>query len=254
MYRTALLLTVFTASAGCTTLVGDDEFASDGPDPQPTIAILAPVSGTTVSNVVTVLAAASAAAGPPAIVRFDLPDGASITDTAPPFSAAWDSTAVVDGRYTIAATTTDSLGAKATTSATIIVANGGCSGRTFVARGLPRDIPDGGPFGIVSSLSVSGNAGVASLALSLRIAHPFPPDLVIALISPGGTQLPISELSGDPTAGGVVIDDQLISAFNGQRAAGTWTLAVQDLVEGDAGILDAWSLSIAGDCNLASRR
>jgi subtilisin-like proprotein convertase family protein len=132
---------------------------------------------------------------------------------------------------------------------TIIVANAGCLERTFAARDLPRDIPDNDPIGITSSLSVAGNADVASLALSLRIAHPFPPELAVALISPAGTQLPISELPEDPDAGGVVIANQLISAFNGQSAAGVWTLAVQDLAVTDAGRLDAWSLTITTNCS-----
>ena len=41
----------------------------------------------------------------------------------------------------------------------------------------------------------------------------------------------------------------MISAFNGQGAAGIWTLAVQDLAVGDVGTLDAWSLSIARNCS-----
>ena len=231
---------------------GDDDSALDGADLQPTIAITAPVSGTTVSGVVTVFATASAVAGRPVNVRFAFPDGTSATATAPPFSAAWDSATVVDGSYPITATAIDALGAATATRVTIIVANASCLESTFAARDLPRAIPDGDPIGITSSLSVTGDASVASLALSLRIAHPLPPELVVTLISPAGTQLPI-ELPEDPAAGGVDIADQLISAFNGQSAAGIWTLAVQDLAVRDAGTLDAWSLSITNCSPIRSR-
>jgi hypothetical protein len=245
MYNTALLLTALVASTGCVT----EDPAAGGSNPQPTIEITSPLSGTTVSSVVTVFATASAVAGTPVRVRFLFPDGASITDTVPPFSAAWDSATVVDGSYPITATAIDDLGAATTTHVTIAVANAGCLASTFVARDLPRDIPDGDPIGVTSSLPVTGDGGVASLALSLRIAHPFPPELLVTLISPAGTQLPITELAGDPIAGGVAINDQQLSAFNGQSAAGIWTLAVQDLAVGDIGTLDAWSLSIAKNCS-----
>jgi serine protease len=172
----------------------------------------------------------------------------SQTDAAPPFSAAWDSTAVIDGSYAIAATAIDPRGTASTTRVAINVANGGCLDTLFAARGLPRAIPDASALGIASSLSVPARASVAGLALSLRVTHPFPPDLDISLISPTGTEIALGELPYQPGAAGVEIDDLPITAFDGQRATGAWTLAVRDLDPGDLGTLDAWSLSFTGAC------
>ena len=246
--RNVLLPTALAAVAGCSALVGDDELAP-AMDAPPAIAITSPVAGAAVSSIVTVSGTVSSTSA--ASVRFDLPDGTSLDDAAPPFSVAWDSTTVPDARYAIHATATDAAGAVATTSVTFLVANGPCLG-TFVAQGLPRRIPDASPGGVASSLAITQSAGVASLALSLRITHPFPPDLRIALIAPGGARIRLDALAMDPGASGIAVDDLAISAFDGQSAGGLWTLAVQDVEYGDVGTLDAWSLSVAGSCSPAS--
>jgi subtilisin-like proprotein convertase family protein len=45
-----------------------------------------------------------------------------------------------------------------------------------------------------------------------------------------------------------VINNQAITAFAGQVAAGTWKLKVQDLASIDVGTLNSWSLNIVGNC------
>ncbi len=245
MRNTVFLLTVLVAFAGCAAVIGDDELAA-GLDPPPAIAITAPVGGTTVSRVVQVSSTVSSTTGATS-VHFEFPDRVSVTDTAPPFSVDWDSTTVPDGSYPILATVTDARAAPVTTSVTIVVANRGCVGR-FVAEGLPRVIPDDSPAGIAPSLEITDDASVDSLSLSLRITHPFPPDLRMVLISPGGAQYPLTSLTSRSSAPDVMVDDEVISAFNGQRAAGTWTLAIRDVAPGDVGRLEAWSLSITGSC------
>jgi subtilisin-like proprotein convertase family protein len=88
---------------------------------------------------------------------------------------------------------------------------------------------------------------VSTLSLSLNITHSFRGDLVVTLISPGGTQLIVSNRAG-AGADNLVITNQAIAAFNGQTAAGTWQLRVQDLASADTGTLDSWSLTIVGNC------
>lgn len=247
MRTIALLLTCIAASAGCVLTTEDDALSDEG-YPPPAIAIASPVSGATVTGVVAVLASASAAAGA-ASVRFDFPDGTSLTDTAPPFSASWDSAAVIDGGHAITATAIDERGAASSASVAIVVANGGCLDTALVAPGLPRVVPDDRALGIESSLLVLDRATVAGLALSLRVSHPFPQDLDISLISPAGAAVALGALPVDPDAGGLAIDDLPITAFDGQSATGTWRLAVRDLEAGGVGTLDAWSLSFTGVCN-----
>jgi len=128
-----LTLTSLTTTALGTsqfTITGDDALtrhaanasvtvASNQP---PAVSITSPLNGSTVSGVVTVTASASDADGV-ASVRFDLPDGTSITDNSAPFSITWNSTTVLDGNHSITATATDSLGAVSSSSVAVLVNN-----------------------------------------------------------------------------------------------------------------------------------
>jgi subtilisin-like proprotein convertase family protein len=221
----------------------------------PTVSITAPTNNSTVSGTVTVSATAADSDGTVASVRFDLPDGTSVTDTTAPFSTTWNSATVPDGGgRVIRATATDNLGATAQSSVTVTVANGtgGCiTNQTFTATGLPLAIPDNNATGITSPIAVTGNGSVASLALSLNITHTFRGDLVVTLISPGGTQFVVSNRAGG-SADNIIISGQAVTAFTGQTAAGTWQLKVQDLASVDTGTLNSWSMVINGNCNVVT--
>jgi subtilisin-like proprotein convertase family protein len=92
---------------------------------------------------------------------------------------------------------------------------------------------------------------VASLALSLNITHTFSGDLVVTLISPGGTQFIASNRAGGATDN-IVLTNLAVTAFNGQTAAGSWKLKVQDLASADVGSLVSWSLKIVGNCTVTT--
>ena len=218
----------------------------------PTVSITSPTNGATVSGTITVAANAADADGTVASVRFDLPDGTSVTDTTSPFSTTFDTTKVANSSATFRATATDNQGASTTTSVTVTVNNagggGGCiTNQTFTATDVPKAIPDNNATGVTSNLPVSGNGNVASLALSLNITHTFRGDLVVTLIAPSGTQFIVSNRSGG-SADNIIINNQAITTFNGQPAAGTWRLKVQDLAAQDVGTLNSWSLVINGNC------
>jgi len=216
----------------------------------PTVSITSPTNGSTVNGTITVSANAADADGTVASVRFDLPDGTSVTDTTAPFSTTFDTTKVADaGGIVFKATATDNQGATATTSVTVTVANGNavCLNNTFSATDVPKAIPDNNTTGITSSIPVVGNGTVASLSLSLNITHTFIGDLVVTLTSPGGTSFVVSNRAGGATAN-LVITNQSITTFNGQTAAGTWKLKVVDAAAADVGTLNSWSLKIVGNC------
>ncbi|HEX7836986.1 MAG TPA: proprotein convertase P-domain-containing protein [Kofleriaceae bacterium] len=216
----------------------------------PTVSITSPTNGATVSGTITVSANAADADGTVASVRFDLPDGTSVTDTTAPFSTTFDTTRVANGAgQVIRATATDNQGATATTSVSVTVSNGTptCINGTFTSTDVPKAIPDNNATGITSNNAVVGNGTVASLSLSLNITHTFRGDLVVTLISPGGTQFIVSNRAGG-SADNIIITNQAITAFNGQTAAGTWKLKVQDLAAADVGTLNSWSLTIVGNC------
>jgi subtilisin-like proprotein convertase family protein len=216
----------------------------------PTISITSPANGATVSGTITVAANAADADGTVASVRFDLPDSTSVTDTTSPFSTTFDTTKVPNGSATFRATATDNQGASTTTSVTVTVNNagGGCiTNQTFTSTDVPKAIPDNNATGVTSNLPVSGNGNVASLALSLNITHTFRGDLVVTLIAPSGTQFVVSNRAGG-SADNIIITNQAITTFNGQPAAGTWRLKIQDLAAQDVGTLNSWSLLINGNC------
>src|SRR6185295_15104290 len=103
-----------------------------------------PANNSTVSGVVTVTANAADSDGTVASVRFNLPDGTSVTDTTAPYSTTWNSATVADGAgRQITATATDNQGATAASTVTVTVQNGGptCINGTFNATGLPLSIP-----------------------------------------------------------------------------------------------------------------
>ena len=218
----------------------------------PTVAITSPTAGSTVSGTIPVTATASDPDGTIASVKFTLPDNSTVTLTAPPFTTTFDTTRVANGAgQTITALATDNLGATASTSVMFTIANGGggcITNQTFTSTDVPKSIPDNNATGITSSLPVVGNGAVATLQLSLNITHTFRGDLVVTLISPGGTQFVVSNRAGGSTDN-IIITNQAITTFNGTPAAGTWQLKVADLAAADVGTLNSWSLFINGNCN-----
>jgi len=89
----------------------------------PTVTITSPTNGSTVRRGITVAATATDADGTVVSVRFDLPDGTSVTDTAAPFSTTFNTRRVANGSAVFKATATDNQGATSTASVTVTVAN-----------------------------------------------------------------------------------------------------------------------------------
>jgi hypothetical protein len=239
MYTRIPLITLLMLSAGCAE-PSTEEFG---------IGITSPGDGSVVSGVVTVSASAWDTADRVTSVRFDLPDGTSAVDTTPPFTTPWNTATVPDGAgRVIWATATNSQGATTASAVTLTVANEtvNCVNNTFFAAGLPVAIPDDDPNGISSSIPVTGGGTVASLALSLSITHEFPGDLHVALTSPHGTKFIVSDpATGDPHT---QLDNQVIPAFGGEPAAGSWRLDVVDMDPTETGRVNGWSLAIATTC------
>jgi hypothetical protein len=248
MYRIALSFTFVIASAACTDLIDLEDLPPADPGHTPTVTLTSPAGGLPVSGTIVVSADAWELAGTVASVTFDLPDGERITDTTAPFATTWDSTTVADGSYAIGATATDNQGTATTTSARFPVSNTSCLEGTFSAD-IPRPIriPDASSVGLTTSIPVIGDGTVASLSLSLSIAHPFPSDLLVTLISPDGSRLTIDE--PDPGAPDLTLRDQTFTLFDGETAAGRWKLFILDRAPQDVGTLEGWSLTIQESCN-----
>jgi subtilisin-like proprotein convertase family protein len=241
MYRTALLSIALIPLAACGIV-----------DETPVVSITSPGDGEPVTGLVTMAVDAMSPDGVVTSVRFDLPNGTSVTDRMEPFETTWDSTTVVDGVHTLRVTATNDSGTTATTAASFMVANHDCARQTYNASDLPHNIPDNDPGGMRSSIQASGNGSVAGLSLSLSLTHPFPEDLSVKLISPTGMTFNVSGRNARHDNNVITIDDQAIDVFNGEPVEGAWTLAIRDGQRNDAGRLNAWSLSIAADCQASA--
>lgn len=97
------------------------------------------------------------------------------------------------------------------------------------------------------SLTVGEAISVEHIELSFTIMHPYASDLVITLIAPDGTELPVMINEG----GSTLLDSSFTWAFGittglDLSAAGEWTLEVDDLYANDQGTIYAWGMEIFG--------
>lgn len=103
-------------------------------------------------------------------------------------------------------------------------------------------IPDGDPAGVASDIAVSGAGTIAAVRVTVDISHPFLADLVIGVSRDGGAQVEL--LREHYVQDTVLVRTFPVDTFNGQTAAGTWTLHVADVAGGDVGTLNSWSIEI----------
>ncbi|WP_199922565.1 S8 family serine peptidase [Pseudoalteromonas piratica] len=104
-------------------------------------------------------------------------------------------------------------------------------------------IPDNDPAGVTSTITVADELTIFNTLATVNITHTYIGDLVVTLTSPSGTVTTLHNKSG-----GAADDiNQTYEAviFNGENAAGDWTLSVVDTFNADNGSLDNWSLTFS---------
>lgn len=148
---------------------------------------------------------------------------------------------------------------------------------TFSSGDTPKSLPNG-TSSISSSLNVSGVSTITDVNLNVDMPHEWVGDLtftlahngtnVVVIDRPGvpastwgcannnilatlddeASQSVETECSGSaPTVNGTFQPNNLLSAYDGMDANGTWTLTVADAYTGaDTGTLNGWSLEICG--------
>ncbi len=143
-------------------------------------------------------------------------------------------------------------------------ASGGTVSVTYESVDVPKGIHD--EQWTTSTLSIADDHTVADLNLTLTIHHTWDMDLDIYLVSPAGTEVELTSDNGGPKNHylGTTFDDEAdisivdgqapfsgsyrpeepLTAFDGEPAAGVWTLRIYDDNEDDEGTLDAWSLTV----------
>ncbi len=130
----------------------------------------------------------------------------------------------------------------------------------------PVAIPDNNPTGATSTITVTDNAPIVDLNVTINsLTHTYDGDLVLHVIGPDGTDVILSNRrggSGDNFVGTVFDDaastsvssgtapftgsfrpDNPLSAFNGKIAAGLWKLFVVDQAAIDVGNINSWALN-----------
>jgi len=137
---------------------------------------------------------------------------------------------------------------------------------TSASTNVPVTISSGAPSTANSTLAIASGVTIADINAYVRINHTYVEDLTVTLISPAGTEVQL--LSGacadlnninatfddagttlvcaatSPVVTGTIKPLQSLTAFNGESSTGTWTLRVQDAVQGDGGSIVQWNLSI----------
>ena len=147
--------------------------------------------------------------------------------------------------------------------------------RTYSSGQLHAAIPDGSGT-LVKSMDVPDRGPVSFVAVGVRIVHPRDSDLALTLVSPAGTEIPLSTHEGGSGADfgseakgcdGVLAwfesdafdavstqtapftDDQRperpLTALYGQQAHGRWSLRVSDGTAGAAGTLLCWQIELS---------
>jgi subtilisin-like proprotein convertase family protein len=131
---------------------------------------------------------------------------------------------------------------------------------------VPLTISASGTPTVTSTLTVSTTGTITDInVVGLNGTHSYMSDLAFTLKSPAGTNVvlfsgictsqndfnlslddaaPAGAIPCPPTTGGTYQPQAALSAFNGQLAAGVWTLTVVDDANVDGGALAGWGLSI----------
>jgi Ca2+-binding RTX toxin-like protein len=84
----------------------------------------------------------------------------------------------------------------------------------------------------------------------LDLRHSFLGNLVVSLTSPSGTTSVLLDRLPPMAGGNIPVDDPFLLGSTrhwGETEAGTWTLTVRNVAEGDEGELRGWQLSLHGD-------
>jgi len=135
--------------------------------------------------------------------------------------------------------------------------------------GLPADLPPTGTSGtLITSTGTASSGTIVDVNLLIDLDHSCTQDLVGVLESPSGTSVTVFDMSAYPVCSSdmenTILDDEAavvitsgstpftgahqptsaLSAFDGEDAAGVWTLTIEDGVIGDDGVLQSWSLDI----------
>jgi subtilisin family serine protease len=142
------------------------------------------------------------------------------------------------GSYPITITGTAG-GVTHTAKVRLTVTAGPCTATSAVST----PIPDAG-IAVFGSATITGCGRIASSTakITVHITHTYRGDLIVDLVSPGGTSYRLK--NSKTTDGAANVDTTFTANLSTEAADGTWRLRVQDVFLGDSGTLDSWALSV----------
>ena len=108
-------------------------------------------------------------------------------------------------------------------------------------------IPDG-TGSVASHIVLNSSMTIDKVLVDLNITHAQASDLVVTLVSPGGTTAVLVANPAGGTGTGIVFETSA-NNFWGEDSKGDWTLTVTDKVSGNTGTLNGWTLTTLGDAN-----
>ena len=126
-------------------------------------------------------------------------------------------------------------------------------------------------FSTINVTDPAPNQQITNVTVTVNISHTFDSDLIISLIAPDGTVVPLSVREPKFDGGGdqgfidTTFDDSAstpisagsdpftgtfqpefpLNIFKGKTPNGIWTLAIDDTAQADTGTLNSWSLNIS---------
>lgn len=104
-----------------------------------------------------------------------------------------------------------------------------------------RVIPDNDAMGVSSDIDVVEGGSINAARVTVNITHEYPGDLVVTLTK-DGTDVVL--VANPDVASTEFMQTFTVADFNGQDAAGTWTVSVVDGAARDEGTLNSWTLEI----------
>jgi len=122
-------------------------------------------------------------------------------------------------------------------------ADAACTGSaTEYVSSASVPIPDNDPTGAQSDIVVPDGGTISAVSVTVDISHTYRGDLVVKLVRQGGGEIVLSEREGGSADD--IKKTYAVTAFDGQDAAGTWSLVVVDKAKSDTGTINSWKLAI----------
>ncbi|WP_341503671.1 S8 family serine peptidase [Gallaecimonas sp. GXIMD4217] len=147
------------------------------------------------------------------------------------------------GSHQITVTATDSEGVTGTRELSLYIVTDG----TVVSYENARRVPLPDLSTTTSVIEVPLGVNIGDMSVELAIQHSYTNDMLIHLISPNGTEVELFDRIEQGEHYRDLYKTFYPVEFNGENAAGTWTLRIIDEWSNNSGNLERWALTFSHD-------